>query len=116
MNVVVNLFQAVAPVLNSWALRCPPCPPCSCACPAASVALTCGGSASTGSISTDLAGSRWGDRVAGLVIGILVAFFILSIDWARLNARLGGRVDRPALPPPSRDSAPSGRRGVTNRQ
>ena len=117
MNFVLNVFQVVAPVLNSWALRPPPCPSCTCSCPASSVALTCGGSASTGSITSDFGGSRWSDRVAGLVVGIFVAFAVVSLDWRRVSQRIFGGERPRALPSSSRESSLSGgRRGITGRQ
>ena len=48
------LFSALSIVGDRWASRCPACP--SLSCPAISVALTCGGPASTGAISTDGSG------------------------------------------------------------
>ena len=58
-------LSVVVHAIDRWSYRCPPCPELRC--PAHSVALTCGGSASTGSITGD-AGLL---SPAGLLLGVV---------------------------------------------
>ena len=64
-------LQAVAYLLDRWALRCPACPASPpCACPPLSVALTCAGPASTGPITGETGPYGYGLLILGVVFGI----------------------------------------------